>query len=393
MLRILHVTPFYPPFKGGISNLVHNLCKELYKFDLDIHIITTRNIKSNEKYKERTLDKVTEIKSIYMLGWPYSTLKNFSFPADLGIKLNSIIKQGSFDVVHVHGHHYPICWLALGSAHKYKVPTVLSLHGTYALNPLKLGGKSWLEDLFNALVFKNILSKSNVVIGGTNQIIEHAKKYSKSRNVFKIIPNGVDINRFKNNLFRKKEYREKFGIPEDKIALLFVGRFDESKGALNFAKAAKLLLEQYANKFEIVMVGEGKLRSEIKSLVKGLNSINIYEWQPPEIIHEIYIASDVYVLPSNFEGLPLTILEAMAANLYIVYSNVGGVQEILQSYPRKMLLNNTTPEVISQTCISLYSESKYLNEDRFKNHSKFDWKNIAREINSVYLETQQLRNI
>ena len=143
----------------------------------------------------------------------------------MGFKLDSIIKHGVFDVVHVHGHHYPLCWIALHSAHKNKIPTVLSLHGTYALNPKKLGGKSMIEDLFNKYLFKKILLKSNFVTGGTNQIIEYARKYSSSYNKFRIIPGGVDSNKFRTNLNRKKEYREKFKI-RSKLRLFFFSSVD-----------------------------------------------------------------------------------------------------------------------------------------------------------------------
>ena len=337
-LRILHVTPFYPPSIGGISNLVFNICKEVNKFNLDIRIITSRNIMDQDKYEERKCGKLSEIKSIHLPGWPYSTLRNFSFPVDMGFKVNSIIKKEVFDVVHVHGHHYPLCWIALYSAHKNKIPTVLSVHGTYALNPTKLGGKSAIEDLFNKHIFKNILLKSNFVIGGTNQIIEYARKYSSSHNKFRIIPNGVDSYKFRTNIDRKKEYREKFKISQTKIVLLFVGRFDESKGALNFAKAANLLLRNHENKFEAIMVGRGKLENEIRSMAEGVESLKILDWQPAENIHEIYIAADAFILPSKFEALPLTILEAMAANLHIIYSNVGGVHDILQGYFKKSSL-------------------------------------------------------
>ncbi|HYF98511.1 MAG TPA: glycosyltransferase family 4 protein, partial [Candidatus Saccharimonadales bacterium] len=152
-LRVLHVTPFYPPSIGGISNLVFNVCKELKKFNLDIDIITSRNVLDSNRYEERKSSKITEIKSIHFPGWPYSTLRNFSFPADLGLKINSVINREAYDVVHVHGHHYPLCWAALHFAQKNKIPTVLSVHGTYALNPKKLGGNSAIEDLFNKYIF------------------------------------------------------------------------------------------------------------------------------------------------------------------------------------------------------------------------------------------------
>lgn len=386
-IRILHVTPFYPPSIGGISNLVFSICKELNKFDLDIHIVTSRNIMDGDNYEERKLDKITEIKSIHLPGWPYSTLRNFSFPADMGYKVDSMIKHNIFDIVHVHGHHYPLCWIALHSAHKNKIPTVLSLHGTYALNPTKLGGKSSIEDLFNKYIFKKILLKSNFVIGGTNQIIEYARKYASPYNNFRIIPNGVDSNKFRQNLSKKKEYRDKFKISQSKMILLYVGRFDESKGALNFAKAAELLLRNHENKFEVIMVGQGKLEYEIRSIAQGLKGIQVLGWRPAENIHEIYIAADLFILPSKFEALPLTILEAMAADLHIIYSNVGGVNEIMQGYSKKNMLKSITPEEISHTCLSVYDEGIVKSDSSSVTYAfSFDWQDIARRIDAVYNE-------
>ncbi len=119
-----------------------------------------------------------------MPGWPYSTLRNFSIPLDLGFKINEVIKNGKFELVHVNGHHYPISWAAINLLISPSVPVVLSLHGMYALNPGVLGGKSIIEDLFNKSIFSYLLSKSNVVIGGTQQIKEYAEKYAKSTTNF-----------------------------------------------------------------------------------------------------------------------------------------------------------------------------------------------------------------
>ncbi|TVP41712.1 glycosyltransferase family 4 protein [Candidatus Nitrosocosmicus arcticus] len=393
-LKILHVTPFFPPSIGGIANLVYNLCNAL-KFDNNIHIITARNknIRNSDRHNESIPRELTEIKSIYFPGWPYSTLRNFSVPLDLGIKINSIIKHGHFDIIHVHGHHYPISWIAIRSAYRYKIPTVLSLHGTYALNPKALGGRSLIEDLFNKYIFRKILSKCNVVIGGTKQIIEYAEKYSTPYNKFRIVPNGVNTHNYITNLTKKKEYRSKFNIHQDKVVILFLGRFDESKGALDFANAAKLLLKQVKNKIEVVMVGKGELESEIRACLKGMTNIKIIEWQSADKIHEIYIASDIYVLPSKFEGLPLTIIEAMTANLHIVYSNVGGVRDILQGYSKKSMLTHATPEEISKTLVDLCKDGSLKEIDNLSTTyvQTFDWSKIAGDLSLIYKELKLMK--
>lgn len=386
-LEILHVSPFFPPHIGGIANLVNNLCRALANYDMNITIITSAKMREN-RTTEANFKKVVQMKSLYFPGWPYSTLKNFSVPIDFGIRINSIIDQGEFDVVHLHGHHYPITWIALNHAYKKKIPTVLSLHGTYALNPKKVGGKSYLENLFNKIIFKNILAKSDVVIGGTSEIIEYAKRYSSSIIKFKLVSNGVNVQNYRPNLMKKSQYRNKHNLCQDKLVVLFVGRFDESKGALEFANAAKMLLQKHPDKFQVLMVGEGSLEAEIKKVTMGVNGIQVLEWQPSDLIHEAYIASDIFVLPSKFEGLPLSIIEAMNANLYIVYSNVGGVNDILQGYAKKKILVNPIHEEIYKILVENYRDKSIteVHQPSIIYAQSFDWLMIAKEVADLYRE-------
>jgi glycosyltransferase involved in cell wall biosynthesis len=383
-LNILHVTPFFPPDKGGISNVVYYLSNLLYKNN-NIHLVVSRH-SSNKNKKNGVINNLIEITSIYLPGWPYSTLKSFSFPLDMGIKINSIIKHGHFDIVHVHGHHYPICWIAINSAYRHGITTVLSLHGMYALNPNVLGGKSYIEELFNKIIFKNVLSKVTVVIGGTKQIIDYAKRYGPLSNKYIVLPSGVDLARYKPNIGKKFEYRKKYNLKNNRIVVLFVGRFEEVKGIAEFANAAKTLSNQYPNTFEIVIVGEGSLESTVKSITKGLDNIHILQWQPNNTIHEIYIASDIFILPSKFEALPLTIIEAMNAHLHIIYTKVGGVEDILEYYSKKTLLSKVTSEELCNSLIKTVKKELHLvsSYDSYLYAEKFNWENIAMELNIIY---------
>jgi glycosyltransferase involved in cell wall biosynthesis len=385
-MKILHVTPFYPPNKGGISNLAFFITSNLMILGTDIKIITSRSF--NERCYEKNSEHVTRIVSFYFPGWPFPTLKSFSIPFDLGYRINSLMDKERFDLVHVHGHHYPICWMALKSAHKKKIPTILSVHGMYALNPKKLGGYSMLEELFNLIIFRRILSDTDVVIGGTTQIVNYAKKYGSPLTLYKTIPNGVNVKSFSDNLHKKAEFRRKYSVNKNKIVILFVGRFEEVKGILQLADAAKKLSKQFPGVFDIVMAGGGKEENKIKSELNDYSDIHIIPWVSYSIIHELYIAADIFILPSKFEALPLTIIEAMNAHLHIVYSPVGGVEEILGGYSKKSKL----PEVSSDAifcAIQTIVRSNLIFDDAKESLSyaqKFDWRLIALEINDLYME-------
>jgi len=387
--RILTITPQFLPQIGGIETHVFNLNVNLVKLGKNIFIVAPKKISINKFQPDEDIKQILRINSFYLPGWPYPTLRSVSIPLDFGLKIKSLIRNGDFDIVHVHGHHYPFSWIAITSAHKYGIPNVLTLHGRYALNPKVLGGKSKVEDIFNKYLFTKILSKTNAVIGLTEHITDYAKKFGREQTKYFTIPNGVNTNVFKKNLERKKEYREKYHISPDKTVILFRGRFEHVKGIIEFVQAIKYL--PIKNKIEVVIVGGGSHEYKIKSLIEGVNGIHLFPWQPSEKIHELYIASDIFVIPSRFEALPITVIEAMNAGLHIVYSPVGGIPDILERYFPKTELSEVSKEEILKVLSGIilnFNDSK--RKDSLLYAQKFDWANIALETTKVYEECKSL---
>ena len=380
---ILMITPFFPPDMGGLSYHVFNLTANLIRKKNSVSIVATKHLGKNISELDMDSKLSTRINSIYLPGWPYPTLRSFGIPVDLGNKIDSIIRKGSFDIVHIHGHHYPVSWFAASSAQKYNIPSILTMHGMYALNPNVLGGKSKIEEYFNKFITRKYISKTRGIIGLTEQITNYAKLYGNNALKYFTIPNGVNTSLFKNNLKRKNEYREKFHLSQDSTVLLFLGRFEHVKGVVEFATAAKNITKN--EKIEILIVGAGSLESQVRSLVHGNNRIHMLNWQPYEKIHEIYIASDIFVIPSRFEALPLTIIEAMNAGLHIVYTPVGGIPDILNEYAPKTLLSTISTQEIQKVLADLISNFPSINLNQsFAYAEQFDWEKIAEQTTNAY---------
>lgn len=382
MPHVLSVTTFFPPTKGGIANHVFHVTKNLSEIGNPLSLITTKFNGRIPPYSEH-FKNIYQLKSFFLPGWPYPTLRSFGIPKDFGSKIKSIIRNGDFDVVHVHGHHYPFSWLAVKWAKKYEIPVVLTLHGMYALNPNVIGGKTNIEKFLNKYFFKKIFSNINGVIGLTEQITNYSKIFTAPPTRYYTIPNGVDVPIYKENLKRKNEYREIYGLNKNSIVILFRGRFEHVKGILEFAKAAKKIVKN--DKIEIVILGGGTLETSLKTIIVGNNRIHLFDWQPYEKIHELYIASDVFVIPSRFEALPIALMEAMNAGLHIVYTSVGGVSDILEKYPRKTLIQNISSAEIENAILKAISNFNIENVNESLNYaSTFSWKNIAKDTAAVY---------
>lgn len=381
------MTPWFPPHRSGIAIYVSNLCAHLTRLGRDVSILTVKKLTQKPFPQGYDYAKTYSVNCIYLPGWPYPTLSSVSVPVDAGLKIYSIIKNGGFDVVHAHGIHYPICWLALYHARRLGIHSVLSLHGTFALNPSVLSGESRTEKWLYRHFFSRILSQADTVIGPAKTVTNLAEKYCKRNSPsFCTIGYGVNTGRFVKNLDRKEEYRKKYNISEEALVFLFCGRFEKVKGILEFARAIKRIVIESDRKIEAVMIGAGTLHEQVSSVINDVPGIQMFDWQPEDIIHEFYIASDIFVIPSRFEGVPLTILEAMNAGLHILYTPVGGIPEVLDGYPSKTLIGEISELAIYRALLSLNSTglAKQEKNDRVAYGALSDWRKISDKINKVY---------
>ncbi len=144
------------------------------------------------------------------------------------------------------------------------------------------------------------------------------------------------------------------------IRLLFVGRLVPVKGLKYLFQAVKLLIDQ-SLPFELRIVGDGYHRGQLESLAKELGltgHINFLGRVPfgPELFH-IYRESDIFVLPSLSEGIPKTLLEAMASGLPIVATRVGGVPDVVKDEETGLLVEPRSPEGLARAIARFAADS------------------------------------
>ncbi|MFA0322568.1 glycosyltransferase, partial [Vibrio sp. 10N.222.55.A3] len=136
---------------------------------------------------------------------------------------------------------------------------------------------------------------------------------------FKVINNAIDVNKFKFNLQDREQIRKEFGI-HGKFVIGHIGRFVEQKNhefLVNiFHEVAKL-----DNDAVLLLIGEGPLQSKIRSKVEieGLSEKIIFADSRKDIPN-LLSAMDVMVLPSNFEGLGIVLVEAQASGIKAITS-------------------------------------------------------------------------
>ncbi len=177
-------------------------------------------------------------------------------------------------------------------------------------------------------VFRYILSHVILVTGTVGLAQKYCEIYAIPENRVRIVPNAVRVARF--GEMDKSAARDKLGIPQDAFVVLFVHHLSRRKGAEHIPH----LLNQWQSDPAVlfVVVGSGPMEASIQSEVEELglsHMIRLEGGVPNQDIPTYFALADVFLMPSEEEGVPHALLEAMASGLPFVASNVGGVREIV----------------------------------------------------------------
>lgn len=167
---------------------------------------------------------------------------------------------------------------------------------------------------------------------------------SKSR----VVPNGIDIHRFRPNDILRKKFREELNIPEDCILIGNVGRMVPQKDHKTFLKAAQLF-NKSDRKIRFLCIGAGpeEFKNELVAYGEGLDlGGNILWLKPRNQMEEVYAGLDILTLCSLGEGFSNVIGEAMACGVPCVVTDVGDSAWIVGSYG--FVIPTANPEALSR---------------------------------------------
>lgn len=153
------------------------------------------------------------------------------------------------------------------------------------------------------------------------------KKKAVKNNEILTVYNGINLNRFR--ILSNLKY-DKDNLLTNQKVVLAVGRLNEQKDYPNLIHAIALLKERGVSGFQVWIVGEGNLRSQLERLIQDLGlKQDIRLLGVRNDVPELMAIADIFVLSSKFEGLPTVLIEAMACEKFIVATNCGGSAEIL----------------------------------------------------------------
>jgi len=268
---------------------------------------------------------------------------------DSAAVLSRVIREWNIDIVHCHDIPSDLLsFLARLLWRKNSARIITSRHG-YIDYSLKL-------KVIDAL--DNILMRTfDKVIIGSESMRTTLPKLGKSRVI--LIPNAVSIDIEEQTEDRREQLRASMGIDVNHQVVTSVGRLFAEKGYEHLLHAAKLVCKQKPD-IKFLIVGEGLLEDSLKELAStlGITDKIIFAGYQPSV-QDVFAISDLFVLPSVSESLPLTLLEAMAYRLPVISTSVGGIGNVVTNRHNGLLVPPAKPEELSSAILELFEKPEF----------------------------------
>jgi glycosyltransferase involved in cell wall biosynthesis len=247
-----------------------------------------------------------------------------------------------------------------------------------------------IAEVYDRIVVRFVLGSARKVIVLSESLAEYAVKRGASPERIVVVPSGIDCSLFNPErsevLNDADAIREKLGIPSDSVVVGYIGRIVPVKG-LKYLVLALNDVKKRRKDIHLLIVGDGFEKAELQRMTRKLRlNAHFVGWE--KNVPPFYAAIDIFVLPSLFEGLSNSLLEAMAMGKPIIATRVGGNKDIILNGKNGFLIPTRNPQAISSH-INKLVESTQLRETigRFNRETalkEFRWEKTVSKIEQIY---------
>lgn len=334
-MKILMLNNEYPPLGGGQAAANKSImdCMALGNFGHQADLISS----STDKFKQEK----TSIGQIYYLNigkknknQHFQNVKDLlTFSIKCFLFARKLIKKNHYDLI-LAWAGVPSGFIAWLLKKLYHIPYVVLLRGPDV--PFHEAKWKIPDKLFFRFVSPFIWKHAWKVIANSQELKNQAFHVAKKQAI-SVVENGVDVNYWINNSRNTIDH-------VDKIMILSVGRLSKIKG---FDLVIEAINKIENKNLEYCLVGDGPERRKLEWLAEKLGCSDKVRFlgikSRPEL-REIYHSANIFVLPSYSEGMSNALLEAMAAGLPVIVTNVGGTSELVNG--NGIIVNKGNPHEI-----------------------------------------------
>lgn len=362
VMKILHLIS-----SGGLygaERVAIELCKSLKLYGCQSMIGVIKNshnphVEVAEEAKKNSIETVV-----------------FPCSSQLDLKLISrirdYIENDKIDLINCHGYKSNFYGLL---ASRKRIPIVTTNHN-WLTSHWKLRIYCFLDSLW--------IRYFDRIIAVSDGIKEEMIKYKVPKDKIRVIDNGIDMARF-NEVISPASIKEEFDIRGDVQIIGTVGNLGYEKGQIYLLQAAKEVIQTF--KFaKFLFVGDGPLKAylENETIKLGIRNNVIFTGYRPDIPRLLSIM-DIFVLPSVKEGLPMVILEAMAAKKPVIATRVGAIPKVIND-ENGILVEPKDVNGIQRAIINLLQNSEKSQKYALTGYEKVKTEYSSASMTSKYYE-------
>lgn len=338
----------YPTF-GGSGVLATELGLGLAKKGHQVHFITYRTPFRLTSFQENVYyHEVNDLNYPLFEYTPYETT--------LASKMVDVVLHEGLDILHVHYAvpHASVAYMAkkiLLTKGKY-IPIVTTLHGT----DITLVGK----DPAMAPVVQFSINKSDGVTAVSHALKKETLEAFDIKKDIQVIHNFIDLNRFNR---QNKDHFKQAIAPNGERIFIHVSNFRKVKRMEDVIQMFNIVQDQIPA--TLLMIGDGPERYKMEELCRELQLCDKIRFLgKQEAVEELLAISDIFVMPSENESFGLAALEAMACEVPVISSNVGGIPEVNIDGETGYISDVGAVEEMAKNALDILSSEKKLNTFR-----------------------------
>ncbi len=372
----------YPDFIGGREKHVHNLASALSETD-DVVVIAGGKGKEIQR---------RSLKGYTLLTLPTISLKVSSNPLQIYRiipKFFSVLKKENPDLIHAFEYGSYSTDIVYLYSKRTGIPFLLTVYGYQFRNPVL----KFLKMFYDYFVGRRIIKRASQIFCPSNVQQEEILKIMRNKNIENkttIQENCIRVRDYQ-NLELNDCFKRMHGLG-DEVKILTVIRILPRKGITYLIYAFKKVIDQgkHSN-IKLFIVGPDcgelkNIRIQIK-LLKLEDKVVIIGPVAPAHIKDFLNICDIFVLPSLYEGLPLVLLEAMAAGKAVVFTNLSCAKELVKDGENGLLTKLADVDSLASAISKLICNKQlreYLGNNAFFSVKKFDSQFEAEKTRKVY---------
>lgn len=363
-IRVLQENVIMDP--GGIESLLMNLYRHIDREKIQFDFLLHRT-------QEGAFDKEIEA-----LGGRIYRTEPFN-PFHYHKYMNSMRKvfkaHPEYKIIHAHSE---LNYWPLKLAKKMGIPVRIS----HSHNARSIVNLKYFFLLYEKLKIKKVATDWFMCSTIAGEWSYGKKAVADRKCIF--LKNGIEVDKYTFNKNTRERVRKQLNI-EDKIVIGHVGRFMQQKNHMFLIDIFAAFKKIIPNSI-LILVSEGRLLDDVKKKVNNLgldDSVKFLGFR--DDVHELMQGMDVFTLPSLWEGLPFTLIEAQAAGLPCVISDVISDEAIISDIITKVSLNDSA-EYWAKTIIDTYEKIKRKDISQQVKDAGFDIVSSAKWLENYYIE-------